>query len=211
MRKLLLIISILIQSISIAQKVDTIINTGIYKSYFCYKYKEPLYVTYNMYKGGGDCSREGFNFINDTKVKTATANDYKANGYDKGHLASSEDFASNCKHDEMTFRFYNCLPQTPNLNRGTWKHWETEIRKISQTDSVHVICGGIFTKTSKVIGNGVYVPDYCWKIVISLKKNKILYIMLFTNNDNAVKTDVKFDALEKLAGYKITLPKKLCH
>jgi hypothetical protein len=36
-----------------AQLVDTVINMGIYKSYFSYSIKEPLYVTYPLYKGEG--------------------------------------------------------------------------------------------------------------------------------------------------------------
>ena len=45
----------------------------------------------------------------------------------------------------ITFRFYNALPQTPKLNRGIWKHYETEIRKLSQNDSILIITGSIFS------------------------------------------------------------------
>ncbi len=203
MKIILTILLVLSQMIGFSQKIDTVINNGVYKSYFCYKYKEPLYVSYILHKGGGDCSRNGFFFKNDTKIKMASNSDYSKCGYDKGHLASSEDFASDCIKDEATFRFYNCLPQTPNLNRGIWKYWETKIRDLSQTDSLYVLCGGVFTKNSKKIGDGVYVPDYCWKVVISLTKKKVLYVMLFTNNDSAVKTDIKIEALQKMVGYKI--------
>ena len=89
------------------------------------------------------------------------------------------------------------------LFRSVWKHWETEIRKQSQTDSLFVICGGIFSEKSKVLSNGAYVPDYCWKVLISLTKHKILHIMLFTNNDNATETEITMDNLEKLTGYKV--------
>src|SRR5436853_110152 len=76
------------------QQVDTVIKTGIYKSYFCYSLKEPLYVTYTLYKGGGGCDRDeqGFNFKK-CGVQTASDADYSGSGYDKGHLANAEDFA----------------------------------------------------------------------------------------------------------------------
>ncbi|HKC36885.1 MAG TPA: hypothetical protein VKB95_12515, partial [Chitinophagaceae bacterium] len=47
------LISFFFVSFLSAQQVDTVIKTGIYKSYFCYSLKEPLYVTYTLYKGGG--------------------------------------------------------------------------------------------------------------------------------------------------------------
>ena len=207
LRLILLLISIF--SITNAQKVDTIINSGIYKSYFCKQLKEPLYVSYVLYKAGGDCDRSKFHFKNDVKgLSTATQTDYNGCGYDEGHLANAADFSKNCIEDEKTFRFYNCLPQTPNLNRGIWKHWETDLRKLSQTDSLFIICGGTFTDKSKTIGpDKAFVPDYCWKVVVSLKDNKILHTLLFTNDNNAVVKEVTLSDLEKLTKFNIPTKK----
>ena len=143
---------------------------------------------------------------NDTKLNTATQKDYAATGYDQGHLANAEDFASDCIKDEATFRFYNCLPQTANLNRGVWKKWETTIRKESQSDSLLIICGGTF-ESKKTIGNGVWVPIHCWKIVISLSKNTVTHCLYFTNNNSAEVKELKLTELKKLVNYKIDLPK----
>src|SRR5579872_4199445 len=43
---------------------DTVITNDVYTSYFSYKYHNPLYVQYKLYKGGGKCDREkeGFRF-----------------------------------------------------------------------------------------------------------------------------------------------------
>lgn len=204
MKKTTIITAILLFAISaVAQtKIDTVITTVAYKSYFCKAIKEPLYVSYKLYKGGGDCDRAGFRFKNDTRLSTATQKDYAATGYDQGHLANAEDFASDCVKDEATFRFYNCLPQTANLNRGIWKKWETEIRKESQTDSLLIMCGGTF-ETKKIIGDGVWVPTHCWKIVKSLSKNKVLHCLYFTNTENAECKEIKLEELKKLVNYKI--------
>jgi len=207
MKKLILTTTLLIALciIALAQiKPDTTINNGTYTSYFSYKFKEPLCVSYILYKGGGDCSRDGFHFKNDTKITfMARDNDYDKSGYDKGHLANAEDFANNCIKDESTFRFYNCLPQTPNLNRGVWKKWETGIRVESQTDSLLIICGGIFT-SGKTIGDKVAVPDYCFKIVQSLKTKKILWTLLFTNKEKDSAMEFKtLEELEKFSQYKL--------
>ncbi len=203
MKKTLLVLLSLISISSFAQKIDTVINTGVYKSYFNYKLKEPVYVEYILYHGGGDCDRSVFHFKNDTKISMAKLSDYAHNGYDQGHLANAEDFANDCIKDEKTFRFYNCLPQTPNLNRGIWKHWEETIRDESQKDSLYIICGGKFGKN--LMGT-VAVPDYCFKIVKNLKTNKITHTLWFTNKmeDNIVK-EITIDQLWVLLGYKIKL------
>lgn len=185
-------------------KVDTIINKGIYQSYFNYHYKEPMFVVYKLYKGGGDCSRNSFRFINDTKISMATSKDYAHNGYDEGHLANSEDFANNCINDELTFRFYNCVPQTANLNRGIWKHWETEIRKESQNDSLLVIAGNLYS--NKFMGNNkVGVPDFCWKVVQSLTTKQLIHVFLFTNTDSATCDIIRINEIEENLGYKLPL------
>lgn len=203
MRFALSIILTLSMLFTYSQDVDTIINRGVYKSYYSIHYKEPLYVGYTLWHGGGGCDRSHFYFKNDTKVVTATLGDYAGSGYDQGHLANANDFANDCVKDELTFRFYNCLPQTPNLNRGVWKHWETDLRKESQTDSLYIYCGGIFSESSKKIGNGVYVPDKCWKIVISLKQHKVLHVLLFTNTTTAEVKEIQLEELRKIVGYRI--------
>lgn len=187
-------------------KHDTIIDAKVYKSYFCKAIKQPLFVTYTLYKGGGDCDRSRFRFKNDTKIPMATQKDYAASGYDQGHLVNAEDFAYDCVADEKTFRFYNCLPQTPNLNRGIWKKWETEIRKESQLEPLYIICGGQFDK-KKTIGNGVWVPTHCWKVVQSVKTKKIKHVLYFENDNDAAYKELKLAELEAILGYKIPILK----
>ena len=185
-------------------KIDTVLVTPIYKSYFSYKLKEPVFLYYKLYKGGGDCSREGFRFKNDTKIETATLSDYEKTGYDQGHLANAKDFAYNCVYDELTFRFYNCLPQSANLNRGIWKRWETTIREESQTDSILVICGAEFG--TKKIGKDVAVPDFCWKITKSLSSGKVTHVLWFENlMKDAKGEEITLDELQKRIKYKVSL------
>ena len=56
MRKLILYVLLLAVNFIYSQ-VDTVVKTDIYKSYISYTYKNPLYVKYVLYHGGGDCSR----------------------------------------------------------------------------------------------------------------------------------------------------------
>jgi hypothetical protein len=160
-------------------QIDTVIKQANYTSYFSKKHRNPIVLTYKLYKGGGDCSRAKFRFKNDMPIKCLTDADYLKSGYDKGHLANAEDFANNCLLDELTFRYYNCVPQTKELNRGIWKQQETIIRAWSQTDSLLVLC---FNDFSNCTANGkLCPPQYCIKAVKSLTTGKWLLIMIFTN------------------------------
>jgi DNA/RNA endonuclease G (NUC1) len=180
------------------------VNKGIYKSNFSNTLHEPKYVSYYLYRGGGNCKNDGYRFKNeDARLQCAVDSDYAGRGYDKGHLANAEDFASDCTNDELTFRYYNCLPQTPNLNRGIWKTKETLIRKWSQTQKLYIICGGYFGKTK--IGN-IVVPSYCWKVVQSVTTKKVLFCGWFGNTTPATFKDIKVPELEmKLKAHIILL------
>jgi endonuclease G len=114
-----------------------IVKNQAYKANFSNEFHQPRYVSYTLYKGGGDCDRKKFRFINDDeRLLCATDEDYEKNGvYEKGHLANAEDFAFDCVKDELTFRYYNCLPQTTNLNKGVWKSNETKVRDWSKKKS----------------------------------------------------------------------------
>ena len=182
-----------------------IVDKGIYKANFSNDFREPRYVSYYLYKGGGDCDRSKFSFINDDdRLETATDLDYKGSLYDKGHLANAQDFAFDCEKDELTFRYYNCLPQTANLNRGVWKVKETQIREWSQTEKLYIICGGFFG--NKKIGK-ITVPSYCWKVVQSVSSRKVLFCGWFSNADQATLEEISVTELEKRLNSRIILLK----
>lgn len=185
-------------------KVDTVLDRGIYQSFYNYKLKQPLYVTYTLYKGGGDCDRdvEGFDFDYDDFTLTATADDYKGSGLDKGHLANAEDFAYDCEDEELTFRYYNCVPQTTKMNRGIWKTWEAKVRKLSQTKKLFIVAGAIYGK-EKLGENKIGVPSHCYKIVIDAKTKKMLYCMLFPNDKSGIYMDITLDQLKKKMKYDL--------
>lgn len=205
MKRVLLIISLFIYNFTYAQKIDTLIDNGVYQSFFNYSLKEPIFVRYILYNGGGNCSRKGFSFKSENF--TAKKKDYAHSGYDIGHLANAEDFAFDCKKDEATFRFYNALPQTANLNRGVWKIDENDIREISKKDTLLILCGGVFTD-SLYIGDCVSVPIYCWKIVYSYSQNEIIFCKLYNNTPiGASSVDVSTSAI--IAYTKINILKYL--
>ncbi len=168
------------------------------------KLKVPLYVTYTLRNGGGPCDREreGFNFIEDGCNFCATSSDYRNSHYEKGHLANAEDFAFDCTEEELTFRYYNCVPQTTETNHGAWLQWETKIRELSKKQKLFIVAGNIFGK--QTIGeNKVAIPKYCYKIVLSAKTEKILYCLVFPNDKSKSVKEISLTDLKKKLGYDL--------
>jgi DNA/RNA endonuclease G (NUC1) len=185
-------------------KVDTVINKGIYQSFFNYHIKQPLYVAYKLHKGGGPCDRdvENFDFFVDDFDRTATGKDYTGSKLDKGHLANAEDFAFDCDKEELTFRYYNCTPQTVKLNRGTWKTWEGKIRDLSQTKKLFIVAGAIYG-TKKIGPNKIGVPSFCYKIVLNAQTKKMIYCLIFPNDKSNTFQNITLKALKKKMKYDL--------
>lgn len=199
------ILSVLLVLVCEVAFSQLIIDKGIYKANFSNKFRQPRYVSYILFKGGGTCSRDHFSFKNDIdSAITATDTDYAGSGYDKGHLANAEDFAFDCPSDELTFRYYNCLPQTANLNRGLWKRNETDVRKWSQKEKLYIICGGFFGTTKM---GSTLVPSHCWKVVQSVKTRKVLFCGWFSNTNKATLDTLTVADLEKKLKSRIILLK----
>lgn len=193
----LFLISIAFQLSSQAIKYDTIIHTRIYNSYYSNVDRCPVVVTYKLYHGGGDVSREGMSFINDIPtIKTASYKDYAKSGYDKGHMVNAEDFAYDSTLEELTFRYYNCVPQTPELNRGIWKHYESVVRKMSETDSLFIVCYNHLSTLK--LRERVSVPDTCYKFVYSLTTHKLLLSIGLPNVACPVKFEPSIEIIGKL-------------
>ena len=112
----------------------------------------------------------------------STLNDYKGAGYDRGHIAPAADMTYSAVAMSESFFLTNMMPQDPGNNRGIWKYTEEYVRFwADQYGEVYVISGPLYTQNAtKVIGNGVRVPDYVWKIVIDPKRSRAI-TFLFPN------------------------------
>lgn len=152
---------------------DTIIERGIYTSYYNLQYNTASFVKYKLYKGGGPVKRKGLDF---RQVVQGRIFKYTRSGYDKGHLAPAADFAHSRVDMAATFDYVNCLPQRPSLNRGEWKRDETKVRKWSQSDSLLIECGGLDFDTIKR-----QVPAIFYKIVTSLSTGDTLLNKRYLN------------------------------
>lgn len=109
-------------------------------------------------------------FIPDPQLTSGSASndDYKNTGYDKGHLVPAADLAYSAQTMEESFYLSNITPQVPGFNRGIWKKLETQVRQWAVDDSaVYIVTGGVLTKDLPGIGgNQIPLPKLFFKVIL---------------------------------------------
>jgi endonuclease G len=111
---------------------------------------------------------------------SATLEDYKGSGYDRGHLCPAADMTLNKTSMSETFYLSNMSPQVPGFNRGKWSTLEDQVRKWAFTfDGLDVATGPIFEDNIGTIGaDKVTVPGYYYKVLYSESKKIMLGLIL---------------------------------
>lgn len=108
-------------------------------------------------------------FVEDPKVATRSAHwrNYKASGYDRGHLCPAGDRRFSEAAYNQTFYTSNISPQHPEFNAGVWNELEKQVRRWAREyGQVHVVTGGVLEPGLPRIGEeGVAVPRYFYKVV----------------------------------------------
>lgn len=112
-------------------------------------------------------------FRPDPGISTASATplDYKGSGYDRGHLTPAADMAFSEQAMSETFFMSNMSPQTPQFNRGVWKHLEAQVRDWAAVfGRVYVVSGPVLSKAAaeyNSIGeNKVSIPEFYYKVIL---------------------------------------------
>lgn len=117
---------------------------------------------------------------------SASLNDYRNSGYDKGHATPFADLGSLAsQHDSFTLT--NIMPQAPKNNQQAWRLLEEHIRNsITANNSAYVITGTIYNSNLiKKVGT-VLVPDYIYKVVHYTGSNAVDCYLAQNNNDGVV-------------------------
>ncbi len=110
------------------------------------------------------------NFHEETRVPSeyrATLADYKATGYDRGHMAPNADMPNKAAQLD-SFSLANMVPQALRNNQQVWRELEEATRAIvtKQKQDVYVVTGPVFaSKKLKTIGKGVIVPTATYKAI----------------------------------------------
>ena len=144
---------------------------------------------------------------------SATREDYRHSGYDRGHLFPA---ANSWTQEIMEESFYytNISPQNNDFNSGVWNRIENLVRNWAiEYDTIHVVTGQILHDELKTIGSGVKVPEYLFKVVVVNTKTVQKGIAFLVKNEKSTITDNKhfaitIDALEAKTGmdFCVNLP-----
>lgn len=112
------------------------------------------------------------------KYESATTDDYKNSGWDRGHMAPAADMKWHPQAMKESFYLSNVCPQNRNLNAGVWKDLEEQVRDLAaQKGSVYVVCGPIVSADYQTIGaNNVVVPSAFFKVLLQEEDGKIYTI-----------------------------------
>lgn len=142
--------------------------------------------------------------------------DYRNTGFDRGHMAPAADFRRSRIAVSESFLLSNMTPQTPNLNRRTWKNLEDEVRSLARAHgNIWVFTGSLFldadsrpTQPAEHIGaNHVAVPTHFYKAILCehSEGNYEMFAFIMPNQRavlSGTSNDyiVTVDTVEKLAG-----------
>lgn len=118
----------------------------------------------------GDVKRTN-RFVSDPGVAaSATYDDYRGSGYDRGHMAPAGDMKWSREAMDETFYFTNICPQSKQLNTGAWRKLEEKCRKWARRDSaIVIVCGPVNADpvAERIGRSGVAVPRRFFKVVLA--------------------------------------------
>jgi endonuclease G len=188
---------------------EKIISHTGYSLQYNEKYKQANWVAYELTKEETNKIVERSNkFISDPKVRSVNAfdKDYKASGYDRGHLAPAADMGWSTETMRESFYYSNMSPQLPGFNRGIWKKLEELVRTWAiENKAVYVVTGPVLAKGLPTIGyNKIAVPNYYYKVILDYKKPNIKGIGFILPNESSKSLlqnyAVSIDSVEKVTG-----------
>jgi endonuclease G len=179
-----------------------------YAVHFRYDTKVAEYVTYRIDPEdiSGTAKRKD-NFRDDPSIPSehdVTLADYAGKPYDRGHLSPAADNTASEEQMSQSFYLSNMVPQNPNQNRGAWRILEDRIRNIAKEGRIlYVTVGTVYRPGYEVIGNGLGVPQYIWKVVVDAETNNSI-AFLFENKPIRTQdihtTITTISAIEKMTG-----------
>jgi len=145
-------------------------------------------------------------FRPDPQVSTgsATPADYKASGYDRGHLAPAADMRWSAEAMAASFYMSNMSPQLPAFNRGIWSRLEAQVRDNAlAAGDLWVVTGPVLEAGLPTIGSsGVSVPRAYFKVLLDAEPTPRMLAFLMPQTATGSTQDyvVSVDAVEARTG-----------
>ncbi|HNW51837.1 MAG TPA: DNA/RNA non-specific endonuclease [Prolixibacteraceae bacterium] len=185
-----------------------IVEHTYYKLAYSEKNEQPFWVYYMLTPDFLNRSIDRTDdFRADPKVKTgsATPDDYKDSGTDRGHLCPAADMKLNTVSVSESFFMSNMSPQMPSFNRGIWSKLEAQVREWAKSeDTILVATGPVFKNDKGTIGaNKVTIPGYYYKVIYDITGKKKMIAFLLENEASTKSLEsfvVSVDSIEALTG-----------
>lgn len=191
MKKVLLLIGIILVSFT-AFSQDTIrVKNQVFEVLYSQKLESPLWLKYRSINRPTNVNRGSMDFYTEKNIKTSDAEDYRANIYDKGHLAPAATFSDNMENLKQTFSYLNCMLQNQYMNRGEWRLLEEQERKWDDSENLTVLIKVFFDKPVRRLPTNAAIPSYMQKHIY-FEKQKKWKCYVFLNE----KPKFKWDELE---------------
>ncbi|RMF03167.1 MAG: DNA/RNA non-specific endonuclease [Bacteroidetes bacterium] len=150
------------------------------------------------------------NFRPDPSIssKSATPDDYRGSGYDRGHMVPAADMAYDAEAMDETFLMSNISPQARNFNQGVWRELEELTRDWAKKyKRLYVVSGPVLSEKPKAyIGrdNKVAVPTAYFKVLLDLDEPEQKAIAFLLPNEVSYKPLFEFatsiDEVEAVTG-----------
>jgi endonuclease G len=183
------------------------IENTCYRLDFNAEHKQPNWVYYSLTQTHitGDTPRSSsFRNCRQGDIRSATNNDYRGSGYDKGHLCPAADMKHSREAMSATFQMWNMSPQEPSFNRGKLADLESLVRSYirAETDTLFVVTGPVFLNNKGSIGeSGVTVPGLYYKVVYCPERGGAAFLLPNQKVSGPLRSwQVSIDLVEVLTG-----------
>lgn len=149
------------------------------------QYEQAEWVAYvltkDMFVGGQAKRNDNFRPDGAVKTRSATPDDYRGSGYDRGHMCPASDMSYDERAMDETFLMSNMSPQVRNFNGGIWRELEENVKDWARKhQKIYVVTGPILKPGLRFIGkaNKVSIPEAYYKVILDANlKESIAYIM----------------------------------
>ncbi len=137
-------------------------------------------------------NERGDDFRSDPLIpsESASLNDYRGSGYDRGHLIPAADLSWSEEAMSGSFYLSNMSPQEGQFNRGIWSKLEATVRNFADTEgSIYVVTGPVLSDGPyDTIGeNEVSIPNQYYKVILDYREPDLKSIAFLLPNEGSKK------------------------
>jgi endonuclease G len=118
---------------------------------------------------------------------SASLDDYKKSGYDRGHLAPAADMKWSAEAMKESFYLSNTSPQDKSFNRGIWKKLEEQVRDWAvENKAVYITTGPLLEQGLPTIGpNRIPIPKAFYKVILDYTQPEVKAIGFIIPNQGS--------------------------